>query len=51
MMGAAFWWIFPKRVTFDTQIGDDNDDDSGVIASEPKPVKLELALRIKSTLF
>ena len=29
---------------FDTQIGDDNDDDSGVIASEPKPVKLELAL-------
>ena len=32
---------------FDTKIGDDNDDDSGVIASEPKPVKLELALRIK----
>ena len=35
---------------FDTQIestGDDNADDSGVIASEPKPVKLELALRIK----
>ena len=32
---------------FDTQIGDENDDDSGVTASEPKPVKLELALRIK----
>ena len=32
---------------FDTKIGDDNDDDSGVIASESKPVKLELALRIK----
>ena len=35
---------------FNTQIestGDDNADDSGVIASEPKPVKLELALRIK----
>ena len=33
---------------FDTQIGDDNADDSGVIASEPKPVTLELALRIKT---
>ena len=35
---------------FDTQIestGDDNDDDSGVKASEPKLVKLEPALRIK----
>ena len=35
---------------FDTKIestGDDNADDSGVIAPEPKPVKLELALRIK----
>ena len=32
---------------FNDQIGDDNDDNSGVIASESKPEKVELALRIK----
>ena len=48
LMSAA--GIDGYNILFDTQIestGDDNADDSSVIASEPKLVKLELALRIK----